>query len=142
MTNGNISTIFICSNCNLLTDAINRPISQKYEKVKCNQCNQKINPKKEINGPNGYFIKLDIKSRLKSMLTNQSFRRHLQFFDESCLPPINHYGTIQSGKFFRLAIKMGDLSLTLFADEVNIFGFSSSNLWPLVLSINELSKKI
>lgn len=92
---------WICSNCNLITDTINRLISQKYKNVKCNQSKK-----------NQWFKWILHKIRhKKSMFTNQSFCRHLQFFDESCFLLTIHYGTTQSGQIYRRAMKNGDLNL-------------------------------
>lgn len=133
---------FICEGkegliCGRLTKVIHRQVSKKYDLIEC-VCGNVIDPIQAINGKTGYFVKLDPIRRIRQILEILSIESKITYCNESDFDDNDNFGKFSSGRIYRNYMKTGDLSLTWFADGVDLFGSSSKDIWPALLMINEL----
>lgn len=118
---------------------------------RCDHCKTRINEKELIkNGK--YFLMFDIKQKLKSLLdikeVSDELAKNLTSRHEKRQQPgyvstaPRYYTDITDGDCYRkLPLETDDITCSINTDGVNVFKSSTFSVWPIFLSINELSYK-
>ena len=135
---------YVCKNesCSKLLPLSYREKSRKYAPIVCDLCGTSIDPVEETYGPRGFYVKMNPKIRLQSLLEHSFVVKKINFSCVNSRRNIDTYGTIQSGRIYNDFMQDGDLSLTLFVDGVKAFRSSSKTFHPAMLSLNELSSSL
>jgi hypothetical protein len=116
----------------------------KSEKVACGNCSKEFN----CSQPSSFFVSIDVEAQIKAILDNtalaneiKTYRFNRRKLDENALEDI------YDGKCYKDLLEQGllsdplNMSYIFNTDGVNLAQSSFKSVWPIFMSINELSPK-
>ncbi|XP_077491998.1 uncharacterized protein LOC144102659 [Amblyomma americanum] len=118
--------------CNTCTEYLGELV--ETAQVSCPNCQTDCSPA-ELKKLSSFFLVLDLKTRLRELLTSRDLRRNPTAFSYDVAD------ITQSMHYYKFPLAQGDITLTFNTDGVPLYQSSKVSMWPLLVMVNEFSYK-